>query len=293
MASRRWVFTVNNPTGALDTEWEKLRYVSWQLEAGESGTPHWQGYVELTATLRLNRMKKWLPTAHFEVARGDRVAARAYTRKDDTRIDGPWEFGDFGSGGQGKRSDLALAASHIDDHGMTGLAEAFPAEYIKFHRGLREYARAIEKPPRDEGFEPRTWQKKVLALLSADPDDRTIFWVCDSVGNRGKSRLAKYLCCEMGAIQLTGRMQDMAYAYNKEPIVVFNITRAQVEHSDHIYTFAEMLKDGYVFSTKYESVGKRFRPPHVIVFANVFPSDGKWSADRAHVVDLNNPDMHV
>jgi len=145
---------------------------------------------------------------------------------------------------------------------------------------------------------PHTFKKKcshsqVIDLLAAPADDRHIFWVCDTIGNRGKSRLAKYLCCEKGAIQLTGRLQDMGYAYNKEPIVVFNITRAQAEHSDHIYTMAEMLKDGYIFSTKYESTAKRFRPPHVIVFANVFPKDGMWSADRAIVVDLNNPDMHA
>lgn len=293
MAARRWVFTVNNPDGELDTTVSWLRYCSWQLECGDSGTPHWQGYCELLSPQRLAALKRWLPTAHFEVARADRIAARAYTRKEDTRVDGPWEFGDFGSGGQGRRSDIALAASHIDDHGMSGVASAFPEVFVKFHRGLREYARAVEPATRDDQFVPRPWQVKVIDFVSGDADDRHVLWVCDSVGNRGKSRLAKYLCCEKGAIQLTGRIQDMGYAYDKEPIVLFNITRAQVEHSDHIYTFAEMLKDGYIFSTKYESCSKRFRAPHVIVFANVFPKDGMWSADRAIVWDLNNPDMHV
>lgn len=291
--ARRWVFTLNNPEGELDREWPKLRYASWQLERGEEGTLHWQGYVELNASVKLGGMKAWLPRAHFEVARADRVTARAYTRKEDTRVDGPWEFGDFGSGGQGKRTDIELAAAHVDDHGLAGLAEAHPAAFIKYNRGLREYARAIEKPVRDEGFQPRPWQSKVLSRLAEEPDDRHIFWVADSIGNRGKSRLSKHLCCEHGAIQLTGRVVDMAYAYNKERVVIFDITRAQAEHSDHIYSFAECLKNGYIFSSKYESAAKRFRPPHVIVFANVFPKDGMWSADRAIVMDLNNPDMHV
>lgn len=271
----------------------KLRYVSWQMEAGEAGTPHWQGYAEFTAPQRLAALKKWLPTAHFEVARGSREQARDYTRKPEGRLSGPFEYGDFGAGGQGQRSDLAMAAAHVAENGISGLAEAYPVEFVKYERGLKALARALQPLPRDEDFKPRPWQQRVMDLLSGEPDDRTVYWVCDSVGNRGKSRLARYLCCEMGAIQLTGRIQDMSYAYESQGIVVFNITRAQVEHSDHIYTMAEMLKDGYLFSTKYESCAKRFRPPHVVVFANVFPKEGMWSADRVRVVDLNNPDMHV
>ena len=43
---------------------------------------------------------------HLEQARATRAKARDYCRKEDTRIDGPWEHGDFDAGGQGKRNDI-------------------------------------------------------------------------------------------------------------------------------------------------------------------------------------------
>ena len=50
----------------------------------------------------------------------------------------------------------------------------------------------------------------------------------------------------------------MAYMYESQPIAIFDITRAAAEHSDHIYTMAEKLKNAWHKSTKYEYVMKLF-----------------------------------
>ena len=111
-------------------------------------------------------------------------------------------------------------------------------------------------------------------------------------GNQGKSRLALHLCLEHNAIILSGKIADMAYAYNKEPIVIFDVPRTQAENLDHLFAFAESLKNGIIFSNKYESQQKIFKPPIVIFLANIPCPDGKWSSDRVIERDLNCPNNH-
>lgn len=101
---RAWVFTLNNPEqhGIVDNELplhSKEKYIVWQFEVGANGTPHLQGYIELTAPCRLAAMKEWLPSAHFAMREGTRDQAREYCMKqDETYRAGPWERGVFGRG---------------------------------------------------------------------------------------------------------------------------------------------------------------------------------------------------
>ena len=48
----------------------------------------------------------------------------------------------------------------------------------------------------------------------------------------------------------------------------------------------ENLKDGRLFSEKYEPRIKRFKPPHKFVFANRWPDFSKLSLDRWVLMDL-------
>lgn len=294
--SRAWCFTLNNPSFPAEDlpSFDHERYVSWQLERGANGTPHIQGYIELTKPQSLAAMKRWLPTAHWEKREGTPDEARDYTRKEDSREEGPFERGSFG-GSQGKRTDLANAVDALRAGGMKRVREEHPTAYVKFHRGLHALAKGIEADNRetDDDFVPRPWQSRVLDLLKAPADDRHIIWVTDTQGNKGKSRLARHLVLNHKAVILEGRVQDMAYAYNKEPIVVIDITRAQADNTKHLYSFAEKLKNGMLVSTKYESEMKIFKPPHVIFFSNTSWDEELWSQDRVKEIDLNNPDNHV
>lgn len=74
------------------------RFVVWQREKGAEGTEHLQGYIELHAPIRLSAMVEWLRGAHFEPRRGTRDQARDYCMKEDSRLAGPWERGDFDTG---------------------------------------------------------------------------------------------------------------------------------------------------------------------------------------------------
>lgn len=102
--------------------------------------------------MRITGIKKLLSgTAHWESRRGTRDQARDYARKDDTRLDGPWEYGDWGSGGRGTRSDLERVAEAISGRmQLEQLADEFPIEFIKYHRGIEKLI-ALKQPKRDDG----------------------------------------------------------------------------------------------------------------------------------------------
>lgn len=141
--SRRWCFTENDPhmietlIAYFGEERPSLvRYCVFQLE--EVDHTHLQGYVELTSPRKLTWLKANISsTAHWEISRGSRDEARNYCMKEDSRVDGPWEYGEFTAGGQGKRNDLSDACALIAS-GATRkqLAEQYPTEFVKFHRGL-------------------------------------------------------------------------------------------------------------------------------------------------------------
>lgn len=171
--------------------------------------------------------------------------------------------------------------------GLRAVAREHPEVFVRAHRGLEALEAATRELPRDADFAPKPWQNRVIQHVQAPASDRTIVWVRDSEGGKGKSRLARHLILEHKAILLNGKMDDMAYLYKSEPIVVFDISRAAQEHCDHLYTMAEKLKDGMLVSTKYQSEMKVFKAPHVIFFANVMPNEGKWSKDRLRVLDLD------
>lgn len=292
--ARTWCFTLNNPSFATSDlpHCDNERYVVWQREvAPGTGTVHLQGYIELSAPTRLGALKRWLPTAHFEprARHSSREAARNYCMKEDSRDEGddagPHERGSFEEGGQGKRRDLDEAVDALREGGIRAVVEQHATAFVKYHRGLYELQRQLEVKPRDMDFEPRPWQQDVLDYLTGEPDDRHILWVTDGVGNNGKSRLARHLILEHGAVQLEGRVQDMAYMYNKERVVVIDVSRAQLDNVKHLYSFAEKLKNGVVVCTKYECHQKLFDPPHVIFFSNQTWEREFWSEDR--VIEIN------
>ncbi len=119
MRRSHWCFTLNNPQMAIEDFTARLvalpqvRYAVWQAELGQgtegvpAGTPHWQGYVELTRSQRMAWVRRNISDqAHWEVRIATRSQARKYCMKDDTRTDGPWEHGTWHISNQGQRTDI-------------------------------------------------------------------------------------------------------------------------------------------------------------------------------------------
>lgn len=304
----RWAFDPEQDFQPLPQHPDEV-YVIWALECGESGNLHIQAQLSLGKRRTTTAVAGWFAGEwgvhpHVEVAH-DVMAARKYVDKpgneehdDGTNVAGPWSRGDPGRHGQGARNDLNDAVAVLKEtRNLKRVAEEYPMVYVRAHKGLKELQGilGLHEEPRDPDFVPRPWQARVIYMLSKPANDRIIFWVKDTVGNKGKSRLTKYLRCEKGARVLDGKWDNMAFLWPKEgaPIAVFDVPRGGFDKITHYFAFAEKLKDGFLNSGKYECVPKAFDAPHVIFFSNQLPPDGVFSADRLRVVDLDESRWHT
>lgn len=79
--SKAWCFTLNNPTEeetksihALESKQARIaqgiQFAIYGEETGESGTRHYQGYIEFTKRIRISGCRKFLSRAHFESRKG-------------------------------------------------------------------------------------------------------------------------------------------------------------------------------------------------------------------------------
>lgn len=97
-------------------EWVSCVYAVFQLErAPSTGRLHWQGYCEFSSPLSQATIKRHLGrTVHIEKAGGTREHSRVYCTKEDTRVEGPWEFirnpagNPHVGGGAGTRNDIRM-----------------------------------------------------------------------------------------------------------------------------------------------------------------------------------------
>lgn len=104
----------------------------------------------------------------------------------------------------------------------------------------------------------------------------------------GKSWMATYLQRNHQAVRITnGKSADIAHCLDHPKIVIFDISRAT---SLDVFNFpiVEDIKNGSVFSPKYDSAVKFFDTPHVIIFANLPCPAGKFSVDRLRQFEILN-----
>ncbi|MEW5313107.1 MAG: hypothetical protein WDW38_004699 [Sanguina aurantia] len=143
---RFYVFTQNNPEthcpGGI-TWPTNVKYAVWQLEVGEEGTPHWQGYLEFKSPVTFARACKILPHGRFAIRKGTQAQARDYCmKKDPTYREGPWEHGLFEAEAQGKRDDLdKFRTDVVDGATVSELLMAHPgvmARHPHFLNTVRE-----------------------------------------------------------------------------------------------------------------------------------------------------------
>ena len=92
---------------------------------------------------------------------------------------------------------------------------------------------------------------------------------------------------ETAMIIVPGKKADMSYVVRTD-CKTFFMDCPRSKQGEYIqYDFLEELKNGYVFSPKYESKVKTFNPPHVVVFMNETPDMEKLSPDRYTITVLN------
>lgn len=133
-----------------------------------------------------------------------------------------------------------------------------------------------------KGLEYYEWEKEILEYINEPADDRSIMWYWSEKGDTGKSKFAKHLyLTKPDTMVCIGKVSDIYYAISQSlKLLIVDIPRSRNEYMKNIYTVLEEVKNGLVFSGKYESKVKCFDPPHVLVFANVAPDETQLSEDR-------------
>lgn len=215
-----------------------------QREVGDSGTPHIQFFMQLRTKKRLAGAAEALATilghkrSHLEGKRGSVQQCNDYCSKEDTRMAGtqPISFG-------------------------------FPRELVEVTKiMLRPWQLAIAE--RHDKF--------------ADNWDRKIWWYWEAEGGHGKTTLIKYFMDQRNALMVGGAGKDVAFAISKHiekhlegpEVVCYDIPRCSQKYFS--WAALEQVKNGCIFSPKYESTALRFNTPHVLVFSNAPPDDEDW-----------------
>ena len=108
--ARAYVFTLNNYTEEELENIKKLKYKYIIIgdEIGESGTPHLQGYINFSSSTSFNTVKKAIPKAHIESAKGTPRQNYEYCSKQQIL------FEDGDQPAPGKRKDIDAIKEYIE-----------------------------------------------------------------------------------------------------------------------------------------------------------------------------------
>lgn len=228
-------------------------------EKGAEGTPHLQFYIRAKHAVDFNTVKGHFPRAHLEPAMGSQDENYKYCAKE----------GDF-------ETNLAAPVEELD---LVALCLQ------------QEYADVVW----------RSWQKTVLDLLDGRPDPRKIHWHYDARGHSGKSYLAKFIALTKNVIITNKKKNDvfnqvLSYYFPKKgpkpakllDVVILDLPRDMENYLGGLYGVLEKLKDGCIYSGKYEGGQVCYPKMHVLVFANFAPDFTKWSQDRYDAVDIEH-----
>lgn len=295
--AKHWCFTINNYTQQrieklIELDYDNdVQYCIFGKEVGLEGTPHLQGFISFKKRLRLNAVKRFIGEAHLTVAKNLKNSIEYCKKENDFEEYGEMPVDETGKRtGQGKRNDLEafkLAVQNGERNKRT-LRERFSEVCAAYPRFFYEYIRDYIPVPEVDDFPLRPWQEDLKGKLEEEPNSRTIYFIVDETGNKGKTWFSDWYAVNNDNVQvmLPGKKADMAYTLIDEPrVIIFDCPRSK--QGEFIqYDFLEDCKNGRVFSSKYESSLRRFKTPHVVVMMNEYPDMNKLSDDRYHVIEI-------
>lgn len=168
---------------------------------------------------------------------------------------------------------------------------SFTDNYLYVHKEpIKLWKKETDKPKPKIISKLLGWQEELLKLIKIYKDnDRIIIWIYDEVGGNGKTSLCKYLVIEedFGYLNNAKTADICFYAKeNQKKGYVFDFCRSNEKSIN--YQAIESLKNGILFSSKYESGVLVMDSPVIVIMANYPPNYDKLSKDRWVVKSLNN-----
>jgi hypothetical protein len=209
---------------------------------------------------------------------------------------------------RGSRTDLEAVYQDLKA-GMSWseLEETHPIAVIMYQRSLSQMysqhlqRRELEKLQKQLSTGTlRSWQETVLSKLECQ-NERQILWSWDTKGGCGKTWLCRYLASVKDYVYLeSGPRKDLAYALSVAVEgstvagICVDLTRSfgnldadLVTRLSPILSLAEAVKNGVVYSGKYNSKTIYFHNAKVLIVANFAPS----VEDRQKLLSLDRWDV--
>lgn len=253
MTTRAFCYTLNNytPEELANCQAIDCRYHVIGKEVGESQTPHLQAYIHFNNPIRATALKKKIPRAHIEVAKGSPKQASDYCKKSDKE---PWEHGELpqekgAAGGQAnkRRYDEAYESAKrnkLDD---------IPKDLLVRHYGA---FKSIAKDNMEE-------------LPCVDTLDHE--WYTGPSGT-GKSRKAYE--------QYPGAYRKMCNKWwdgykGEEVVIIDDLDKKHDVMAHHL----KIWGDHYPFIAESKGGAKMIRPKKIIITSNYTPLD-IWGFDE-------------
>lgn len=158
------------------------------------------------------------------------------------------------------------------------------------HEKKKAFVRSSSK---FDAIEPR---KDIISIIEKEPDNRTINWVWSDEGGVGKTSTCAYIehnyegvCIVNGkGADIKNQVINHIQAGNDLDVLIINVPRCNENHVS--YAAIEEIKDGLIYSGKYEGGFANVEHPHVIVISNFAPEKWKLSEDRWNVVEIKKND---
>lgn len=276
---RQWVFTLNNYSNEEYNNLinyfnnnSKIKDYIVGKEIGEKGTSHLQGYFVLKNATTFNVVNKLCKRWHIEKAKGTANENYSYCSKDNDYVC--------------KRTNYKI--------------KPYTKKVIEKKLSNEEWTKQLYKFVLKEEYDNvkwKTWQKTILNIINDKPDKRSIYWVYDEEGNKGKSYLCKYIDLintteNKGVIIANGTYANIANQTSKclednimPYSIICDIPRNSIKFCN--INSLESLKNGHMYSGKYEGAKIIIPAVHVVIFSNEMPDITDMSIDRWNIFDLN------
>nr|QKV51283.1 putative replication associated protein [Crucivirus sp.] len=281
--SKNWCFT----NFALDDiQWyddPNIGFIAYGLETCPTTLKlHHQGFLQLRTKKTLGWIKNNLhASVRFAIMKGNFKQNVDYCSKESRFTKrGEWT-------GQGQRTDLKDAIKKMVDQTFDIEDEENASLMIKYNKGMLYFqnhltekrCKLASKEHFDKTFNVLNINQQFWKSILFYQNRRQILWIVDLTGNLGKSFFSTYMYFYENAFEAENCAgKDLAYAYKGEPYAIFDFERCNEDVIN--YGALEKLKNGKIFSSKYESTSKRFVPPSVCAMSNFKPNIKMFSIDR-------------
>lgn len=252
-----WCVTINNPTDEDDSNIQhildegKYQYIVWQLEQGEQGTPHYQMFLQMKTDTTDTRIRRLLPRAHVEARfrKSKPEQAAAYCKKEEGRIEGPFEYGVINNAHQGQRTDLEQVLEMCQSQAsLSDIAENHTGPWFKYNRAIGT--------TRNMYIKPRDFKTQVTIIWGWPGAGKT-YWALKKFPNAYKMN------------DYSGTMFFADYDPITHETVVYDDFHGNMKFSQ-----CKQLMDEYAETVQTKGGFQPFRPKHIVFTSNISPT--RW-----------------